>query len=118
MTTSHFSRITSHLAPMEERQSTPAEILQKIRALEIKTRALVETAFAGDYHSVLKGRGMNFEEVREYQPGDEIRALDWNVTERLGSPSVKQFMEERELTVLPIVDVRACGNFGCASQAK
>src|SRR5947207_2384325 len=100
MTTSHFSRITSHLAPMEERQSTPAEILQKIRALEIKTRALVETAFAGDYHSVFKGRGMNFEEVREYQPGDEIRAIDWNVTARLGSPFVKKFTEERELTVV------------------
>src|SRR6266487_177975 len=67
------------------------EIRKKIRGLEIKTRALVETAFAGDYHSVFKGRGMNFEEVREYQPGDEIRAIDWNVTARLGSPFVKKF---------------------------
>src|SRR5205814_10086572 len=77
------------IAQREEVQSGPEEILKKIRGLEIKTRALVETAFAGDYHSVFKGRGMNFEEVREYQPGDEIRAIDWNVTARLGSPFVK-----------------------------
>ena len=94
------------------------EILKKIRGLEIKTRALVETAFAGDYHSVFKGRGMNFEEVREYQPGDEIRAIDWNVTARLGSPFVKKFTEERELTVMLIVDVSASGNFGSTSQSK
>ncbi len=69
---------------MEATQQTPAEILKKIRALELKTKGLVQTVFAGDYHSVFKGRGMNFEEVREYQPGDEIRAIDWNVTARLG----------------------------------
>jgi len=103
---------------MEEPQSTPEEILKKIRGLEIKTRALVETAFAGDYHSVFKGRGMNFEDVREYQPGDEIRAIDWNVTARLGSPFVKKFTEERELTVMLIVDVSASGNFGSTSQSK
>src|SRR5258707_6940652 len=103
---------------MAERQPAPAEILKKIRVLEIKTRGLVETAFAGDYHSVFKGRGMNFEEVREYQPGDEIRAIDWNVTARLGSPFVKKFTEERELTVMLIVDVSASGNFGSTSQSK
>ncbi|MEY2479232.1 MAG: hypothetical protein QOI04_159 [Verrucomicrobiota bacterium] len=97
---------------------TPAEILKKIRALEIKTRGLVETAFAGDYHSVFKGRGMNFDEVREYQPGDEIRAIDWNVTARLGTAYVKKFTEERELTVVLVVDVSASGNFGSASQSK
>src|SRR4030095_6282661 len=75
----------------DESQSGAEEILKKIRGLEIKPRALVETAFAGDYHSVFKGRGMNFEEVREYQPGDEIRAIDWNVTARLGTPFVKKF---------------------------
>ena len=69
----------------DESRSGAEEILKKIRGLEIKTRALVETAFAGDYHSVFKGRGMNFEEVREYQPGDEIRAIDWNVTARLAA---------------------------------
>ena len=78
-------------------QEKTAEILKKIRTLEIKTKGLVETVFAGDYHSVFKGRGMNFEDVREYQPGDEIRAIDWNVTARLGTAFVKKFTEEREL---------------------
>ena len=100
------------------RAQTTAEILKKIRALEIKTRGLVETAFAGDYHSVFKGRGMNFEDVREYQPGDEIRAIDWNVTARMGTAFVKKFTEERELTVMLVVDVSASGNFGSVSQSK
>jgi uncharacterized protein (DUF58 family) len=95
-----------------------AEILKKIKALEIKTKGLVATAFAGDYHSVFKGRGMNFEDVREYQPGDEIRAIDWNVTARLGNAYVKKFTEERELTVVLVVDVSASGSFGSASQSK
>jgi len=103
---------------MAEGQQSTAEILKKIRTLEIKTRGLVETAFAGDYHSVFKGRGMNFEEVREYQPGDEIRAIDWNVTARLGNAFVKKFTEERELTVMLIVDVSASGNFGSSVQSK
>ena len=103
---------------MNETQQTPAEILKKIRALEIKTKGLVQTAFAGDYHSVFKGRGMNFEDVREYQPGDEIRAIDWNVTARLGTAYVKKFTEERELTVVLVVDVSASGSFGSASQSK
>jgi uncharacterized protein (DUF58 family) len=95
-----------------------AEVLKKIRALEIKTKGLVQTVFAGDYHSVFKGRGMNFEDVREYQPGDEIRAIDWNVTARLGTAFVKKFTEERELTVVLVVDVSASGNFGSVSQSK
>jgi len=99
-------------------RQTPAEILKKIRALEIKTKGLVQTMFAGDYHSVFKGRGMNFEDVREYQPGDEIRAIDWNVTARLGTAFVKKFTEERELTVVLVVDVSASGNFGSAAQSK
>ena len=103
---------------MNESQKTPAEILKKIRALEIKTKGLVQTMFAGDYHSVFKGRGMNFEDVREYQPGDEIRAIDWNVTARLGTAFVKKFTEERELTVVLVVDVSASGNFGSVSQSK
>jgi len=103
---------------MEEERHTPAEILKKIRTLEIKTRGLVETAFAGDYHSVFKGRGMNFEDVREYQPGDEIRAIDWNVTARLGTAYVKKFTEERELTVILVVDVSSSGNFGSTTQSK
>ena len=103
---------------MERDRQTPAEILKKIRALEIKTKGLVQSVFAGDYHSVFKGRGMNFEDVREYQPGDEIRAIDWNVTARLGTAFVKKFTEERELTVLLVVDVSASGNFGSVSQSK
>ena len=99
-------------------QEKTAEILKKIRTLEIKTRGLVEAVFAGNYHSVFKGRGMNFEDVREYQPGDEIRAIDWNVTARLGNAFVKKFTEERELTVMLIVDVSASGNFGSAMQSK
>jgi uncharacterized protein (DUF58 family) len=103
---------------MEHNRQTPAEILKKIRTLEIKTKGLVQTVFAGDYHSVFKGRGMNFEDVREYQPGDEIRAIDWNVTARLGTAFVKKFTEERELTVVLVVDVSASGNFGSVSQSK
>lgn len=99
-------------------QEKTAEILKKIRTLEIKTRGLVETVFAGNYHSVFKGRGMNFEDVREYQPGDEIRAIDWNVTARLGTAFVKKFTEERELTVMLIVDVSASGSFGSLTQSK
>jgi uncharacterized protein (DUF58 family) len=105
-------------APDDEHARTTSEILKKIRALEIKTRGLVETAFAGDYHSVFKGRGMNFEDVREYQPGDEIRAIDWNVTARMGNAFVKKFTEERELTVMLVVDVSASGNFGSTTQSK
>src|SRR6201993_701050 len=102
----------------DQRAEKTSEILKKIRTLEIKTRGLVETAFAGDYHSVFKGRGMNFEDVREYQPGDEIRAIDWNVTARMGNAFVKKFTEERELTVMLVVDVSASGNFGSATQSK
>ena len=102
----------------DERAEKTTEILKKIRTLEIKTRGLVETVFAGNYHSVFKGRGMNFEDVREYQPGDEIRAIDWNVTARMGSAFVKKFTEERELTVMLVVDVSASGNFGSTTQSK
>jgi uncharacterized protein (DUF58 family) len=111
-------RIRPQIARQSEPRKTPAEILKKIRALEIKTKGLVQSAFAGDYHSVFKGRGMNFEDVREYQPGDEIRAIDWNVTARLGNAFVKKFTEERELTVMLVVDVSASGNFGSVAQSK
>jgi uncharacterized protein (DUF58 family) len=109
---------TSLRSARDDEAKTPAEILKKIRALEIKTKGLVQTVFAGDYHSVFKGRGMNFEDVREYQPGDEIRAIDWNVTARLGTAFVKKFTEERELMVVLVVDVSASGNFGSVSQSK
>src|SRR5258705_8324472 len=102
----------------DERAEKTTEILKKIRTRESNTRVLVETAFAGEYHSVFKGRGMNFEDVREYQPGDEIRAIDWNVTARMGTAFVKKFTEERELTVMLVVDVSASGAFGSVSQSK
>ncbi len=97
---------------------SPHDILKKIRHIELKTRGLVEAAFAGSYRSVFKGRGMNFEEVREYQPGDEVRTIDWNVTARMGHPYIKKFTEERELTVMLIVDVSASGGYGSVRLSK
>ena len=93
-------------------------ILNRMRQLEIRTRRLVNNTLAGEYHSVFKGRGMDFDEVREYVPGDEVRTIDWNVTARAGRPFVKKFTEERELTILLLVDVSASGNFGSATQSK
>jgi len=94
------------------------DILKKIQQVEIHTRRLVNESFVGEYHSVFKGRGMEFEEVREYQPGDEIRTIDWNVTARMGRPFIKRYVEERELTVMLLVDVSASGNFGSIKQLK
>lgn len=94
------------------------DILKKVRQIEIRTKRLVTDSLAGQYHSVFKGRGMNFEEVREYTPGDEVRTIDWNVTARSGKPFVKKFTEERELTIFLMVDVSASGNFGSSSQSK
>ena len=93
-------------------------ILKKVRQIEIRTKRLVADTLAGQYHSVFKGRGMNFDTVREYVPGDEVRAIDWNVTARAGRPFVKKFIEERELTLLLIVDVSASGDFGSGMQSK
>src|SRR5271169_2694118 len=89
-----------------------------MRQLEIRTRRMVNDSLAGSYHAVFKGRGMDFDEVREYTPGDEVRTIDWNVTARSGRPFVKKFTEERELTILLMVDVSASGNFGSTSQSK
>src|SRR5665213_1125839 len=97
---------------------TAKTILGRMRKLEIRTRRLVNDTLAGQYHSVFKGRGMDFDEVREYVPGDEVRTIDWNVTARTGHPFVKKFTEERELTILLIVDVSASGNFGSAGYSK
>ena len=96
----------------------PKEILKKVKRIEITTRGLVNDVFSGEYHSVFKGRGMEFSEVREYQYGDDIRTIDWNVTARMGHPFVKVFEEERELTVLLIVDVSSSGDFGTVAQMK
>ena len=94
------------------------EILKKVRQIEIRTNRLVNDSLAGEYHSVFKGRGMDFDEVREYVAGDEVRAIDWNVTARAGRPFIKKFTEERELTILLAVDVSASGNFGSGQQSK
>jgi len=94
------------------------DLLRRIRRLEITTRKAVTDALAGQYHSVFKGRGMAFAEVRPYQPGDEVRTLDWNVTARTGEPYVKVFTEERELTVLLLVDVSASGDYGSRERSK
>ena len=96
----------------------PKEIIQKVRHIEIRTRGLVNDLFGGEYHSVFKGRGMSFSEVREYQPGDDISLIDWNVTARSNAPYIKIFEEERELTVYLIVDMSRSGNFGTLRRFK
>jgi uncharacterized protein (DUF58 family) len=96
----------------------PREILKKIRQIELRTTRLVSETMGGQYHSVFKGQGMNFEEVREYQPGDEVRAIDWNVTARMNHPFVKKFVEERELTLMLVVDLSGSGLFGSGDQSK
>jgi uncharacterized protein (DUF58 family) len=98
-------------------QSVP-EILKKIRKLELRARRFVETAFAGQYHSVFKGRGMNFHEFRQYDFGDEVRSIDWNVTARMGEPFVRKYIEERELTVMLLIDVSASGSYGSVNASK
>ncbi len=94
------------------------ELLKQVRQIEIRTRGLVNEVFSGEYHSVFKGRGMEFSEVREYQPGDDIRSIDWNVTARFGHPFVKIFEEERELTVMLLVDMSGSLSFGSVEKTK
>ena len=96
----------------------PFEIIQKVRLIEIKTRRIVNNLFGGEYHSAFKGMGMEFAEVREYYPGDDIRAIDWNVTARAGKPYIKKYDEERELTVMLLIDVSASGYYGTGSLLK
>lgn len=97
---------------------TSEELIQKVRRIEIKTHGLTKQIFAGEYHSQFKGKGMAFSEVREYQPGDDVRSIDWNVTARLNKPYIKVFEEERELTVMLLIDVSGSRNFGTQSQFK
>lgn len=96
----------------------PRDILKKIRQIEIRTRRIVTETLAGQYHSVFKGQGMNFDEVREYQAGDDVRSIDWNVTARMNHPFIKKFVEERELTLMLLVDVSGSGLFGSKEQSK
>ena len=97
---------------------TSEELLQRVRKIEIKTHGLSRNIFAGEYHSQFKGRGMAFSEVREYQPGDDVRSIDWNVTARMNRPYIKVYEEERELTVMLLIDVSGSRNFGTISQMK
>ncbi len=96
----------------------PREVIRQIRRLQLKARRAVEDLLGGEYHSVFKGTGIAFEEVREYQPGDDIRAIDWNVTARMGHPFIKRFIEERELTVMLVVDCSGSNQFGTRLQQK
>jgi uncharacterized protein (DUF58 family) len=96
----------------------PKEVLKNVRRIQITTSRLVSDVFSGQYHSVFKGKGMEFDEVREYLPGDEIRSIDWNVTARMGHPFIKKFVEERELTVMLLLDMSASSRFGTARQLK
>ena len=94
------------------------ELIRRIRRIEIKTRHLVADSFAGEYHAIFKGRGMAFDEVRPYQPGDEVRSIDWNVTARVGEPYVKRYVEERQLTLMLMADVSASQDFGSGTRSK
>lgn len=96
----------------------PLEVLERVRRLELRMRRLVNSRFAGEYRSVYKGQGMEFSEVREYQPGDEVRSIDWNVTARMQKPFVKRYVEERELTVLLLIDCSASSHFGTRTRFK
>jgi uncharacterized protein (DUF58 family) len=94
------------------------DLIRTIRRIEIRTRHLVNESFAGEYHAIFKGRGMDFDDVRPYQPGDQVRSIDWNVTARMGVPFIKRYVEERELTVILAVDASASGRFGTADRSK
>jgi uncharacterized protein (DUF58 family) len=98
--------------------AVPSDVLRQVRRLELRTRRLVDSQFAGDYRSLFKGQGMEFAEVREYQPGDEVRTIDWNVSARMGRPFVKRYVEERELTVMLALDVSGSSQFGTAARFK
>jgi uncharacterized protein (DUF58 family) len=102
----------------EHSRSEITEILKRVRKIELRTRGLVRESFGGEYHSCFKGEGIDFEDFREYQPGDEVRSIDWNVTARMGHPFVKKFTEEREMTVFVCVDISASGDYGSLGPSK
>lgn len=113
--------MTPHSAlhtPHSGEAGSASGLLRRVRGIELRTRRLVDSRFAGEYHSVFKGQGIEFAEVREYLPGDDVRTIDWNVTARLGTPYVKKFIEERELTVLIVVDVSASLRWGTQGRLK
>jgi uncharacterized protein (DUF58 family) len=113
------SKARQPVAPVKPgRAAIPADLMRKVRRIEIATKRLVDQGVAGDYHSVFKGRGMEFSEVRPYQPGDEVRTIDWNVTARMGHPYIKTYVEERDLTVFLAVDVSGSLGFGSRAILK
>ena len=115
----HFRKRKGRSAPITEHtRAEITDILRRVRKIELRTRGLVRESFGGEYHSCFKGEGIDFEDFREYQPGDEVRAIDWNVTARMGHPFVKKFTEEREMTVFVCVDISASGNYGSHGPSK
>ena len=104
--------------PSIQKVTVPPEVLRQVRLIELRTRRLVNSLFAGEYRSIFKGHGMEFAEVREYMPGDEVRSIDWNVSARMGRPFVKRYVEERELTVMVVVDLSGSSQFGTVSRFK
>lgn len=115
-----FARLRAPAPEPEPTSANPitAELMARIRQIELRTRHLVMDQFAGEYHSVFKGAGMEFDEVRPYQPGDEVRTIDWNVTARMNQPYIKRYVEAREMTVMLVVDASASGDFGSAERFK
>lgn len=109
---------TATAAKSDDRPILPADLVRKVRRIEISTKRLVDQGVAGDYHSAFKGRGVEFAEVRPYEPGDEIRTIDWNVTARMGSPYIKRYIEERDLTVFTAVDVSGSLKYGSRAILK
>jgi len=114
----HAAPITPGLATSGIAAVAPADVLRQVRRIELRTRRLVDSSFAGDYRSLFKGQGMEFAEVREYQPGDEVRSIDWNVSARMGRPFVKRYVEERELTIMLAIDVSGSSRFGTRARFK
>lgn len=118
MKTSSEKFSTLYRSPEQMNNGITKEILKKVKQIEVRTNRLVNDSLAGSYHSVFKGMGMNFDEVREYVAGDDIRTIDWNVTARTGIPHIKKFVEERELTIMLMIDISASGEFGSSLSSK
>ena len=114
----NYHKNLRHLRSIKTKMLSTSEILKRVRQIEIKTRGLSNHIFAGEYHSAFKGRGMSFSEVREYQYGDDVRAIDWNVTARFKHPYIKVYEEERELTLMLVVDVSGSSQFGTQHKMK
>src|SRR5690606_5743975 len=107
-----------HLPHPPRSAAASRDILRQVRRVDLRTRGLVNSRFSGDYHSVFKGQGIEFAEVRQYQPGDDVRSIDWNVTARLGEPYIKRYVEERELTVMLVVDLSGSQRWGSRGRLK